>query len=109
MTKSKTQALSQGVRYRKRGPEEKTKRETHISPVKSNVWDPEKQLPECQRAFVKRLRRELSLQTPRSRRGLVSQLRDRLVEGRLRSPIFDSTVIRNTGTACDQAPLAQSS
>ena len=29
------------------------------------VWDPEKQLPECQRAFVKRLRRELSLQTPR--------------------------------------------
>ncbi|XDA81992.1 hypothetical protein R6Z07F_011921 [Ovis aries] len=30
------------------------------------VWDPEKQLPECQRAFVKRLRRELSLQTPPS-------------------------------------------
>lgn len=38
----------------------------------------------------------------------MSQLRDRLVEGRPRSSIFDSTVIRNTGTACDQAPLAQS-
>lgn len=29
------------------------------------VWDPEKQLLECQRAFVKQLRHELSLQTPR--------------------------------------------